>query len=138
MKVQVEQLKVVADGRGLVFEPLKVDAFKRQRNAHVVISLPGVVRGNHYHRSGTEVVAVKGPSRICFREEKVVHDIDVPDNKVFRFTIPPNISHAIQNTGSESGILMAFNTIAHDPENADTVEDILIPVKPVSMVSDKK
>ncbi|MBW1898465.1 MAG: WxcM-like domain-containing protein [Deltaproteobacteria bacterium] len=138
MKVLVEQLNVFADDRGSVFEPLKSEAFKLQRNAHVVISLPGVVRGNHYHRFGTEVVAVKGPSRVCFRKGKAVRDVEVPDKKVFRFTIPPNISHAIQNTGKESGILMAFNTIAHDPENSDTVEDVLIPVEPVSIVSDKK
>jgi len=132
MKVLIEQIKVFEDDRGLVFEPLKAEAFKQQRNAHVVISLPGVVRGNHYHRCGTEVITVQGPSRVCFREGNAIRDINVPDKKVFRFTIPPNVSHAIQNTGSESGVLMAFNTIEHDPENSDTVEDVLIPVSKVS------
>jgi len=138
MKVLVEQLKVFADDRGSVFEPLMAEDFRLQRNAHVVISQPGVVRGNHYHQRGTEVVAVTGPSRVSFRERKVIRNIDVPDKKVYRFTIPPNVSHAIQNTGSESGLLMAFNTLEHDPENSDTVEDVLIPVKPVSKVTDKK
>lgn len=128
MQVEVEQIKVVEDDRGLVFEPLTEEAFKLQRNAHVVISRPGVVRGNHYHRTGTEVIAVKGPSRVCFREGETIHDMEVPDKKVFRFSIPPNVSHAIQNTGTEPGILMAFNTVAHDPKNPDTVEDVLIPV----------
>ena len=132
MKVIIEEVKVVADKRGSVFEPLSAEAFKLQRNAHVVISLPGVVRGNHYHRCGTEVVTVAGPSRLCFREGAAIRDIDIPDKKVFRFTIPPNVSHAIQNTGAKSGVLMAFNTIEHDPENSDTVEDVLIPVSIVS------
>jgi len=129
MRVLVEQLEVVEDERGLVFETLDAEAFKQQRNAHVVISLPGVVRGNHYHKCGTEVVTVTGPSRVYLREGEAIRNIDVPDKKIFRFTIPPNVSHAIQNTGTESGFLMAFNTIEYDPENSDTVEDVLIKVE---------
>jgi len=138
MRVLVEQLEVVEDERGLVFEPLNAEAFKLQRNAHIVISLPGVIRGNHYHRCGTEVVAVKGPSRVCFREGDEIREIDIPNQQVFRFTIPPEVSHAIQNTGTKPEILVAFNTIEHDPENSDTVENVLIPVEPISNVSDKK
>jgi quercetin dioxygenase-like cupin family protein len=66
----------------------------------------------------------------------MIHHIDVPDNEVSRFTIPPNVLHAIQNTGTEEGILMALNTLEHDPKNPDTVEDVLIPVEPVSIVTD--
>jgi UDP-2-acetamido-2,6-beta-L-arabino-hexul-4-ose reductase len=124
MKVLVEELELIEDDRGLVFEPLDTESFKLQRNGHVVISLPGVVRGNHYHRHGTEVIAVAGPALVCFREENGVRDIKVPDKKVFKFTFPPNISHAIQHIGKEAGILVAFNTVAHDPENPDTVRDI--------------
>ncbi|MBA4368264.1 MAG: hypothetical protein C0403_11590 [Desulfobacterium sp.] len=127
-KVVVETVKVHSDFRGTVYEPIRPDELDFQRNAHVVTYLPGVVRGNHFHKSGTEIITVAGPARVAVRENNSVRYIDVPDLQVFRFTIPPNVSHAIQNTGKEVTVLVAFNTIEHDRENPDTVEDILITV----------
>jgi dTDP-4-dehydrorhamnose 3,5-epimerase-like enzyme len=128
MKVLVEPVNVFSDIRGVVFEPIRPDELNLQRNAHVVISLPGAIRGNHFHKVGTEIITVTGPARVAVRENDAVRDIEVPDHQVIRFTIPPNVSHAIKNTGKEATVLMAFNTKEHDPENPDTVEDILMPI----------
>ena len=111
---------------GVVFEPLEPQQIALQRNTHVGVSKPGVVRGNHYHLLGTETTAVMGPARVRFKEDEEIRDVDVPAEKVYRFTFPPHVPHAIQNTGDQPNILVAFNTCVHDPENPDTVPVILI------------
>jgi dTDP-4-dehydrorhamnose 3,5-epimerase-like enzyme len=126
MPVPMEHVKVHADSRGVVFEPLEPVNLGIQRNTHIAISVPGVVRGNHYHLQGTETTAVTGPSLVRIKENNKIRDIKVPPNQVYRFTIPPKVSHAFKNIGDQPNILVGFNTVKHDPQNPDLVEDILM------------
>ncbi|CAB1074390.1 hypothetical protein D1AOALGA4SA_2209 [Olavius algarvensis Delta 1 endosymbiont] len=126
MSVETDTIQVHSDARGVVFEPLEADRIMLQRNAHVVVSHPGVVRGNHYHLQGTEIIAVMGPCLVRIKENGKLRDIEVPAEKVYRFTLPPHVPHAFKNTGDRANILVAFNSGEHDPENPDTVQDILI------------
>jgi len=126
MPFEIDRLPVHADARGVVFEPLEAEMIASQRNVHVVISRPGVVRGNHCHLHGTEIIAVMGPAQVRLREDGVLRDIEVPDQKVYRFILPPKVSHAIKNTGDRPNVLIAFNTCEHDPRDSDTIQDILI------------
>ena len=126
MPLKIDRLTVHSDDRGVVFEPLAVEMIPSQHNVHVVLSNPGVVRGNHYHLQGTETIAVVGPALVRVREDGTLRDIEVPEEKVYRFTFPPNVAHAIKNTGDRVNILAAFNTCEHDPQNPDTVQEILI------------
>src|ERR1700709_700387 len=57
-KVIIEPLRVARDPRGYLFEPLG-SSFEGFHNVHVVFTVPGVVRGNHYHLKGTEVCSVQ-------------------------------------------------------------------------------
>jgi dTDP-4-dehydrorhamnose 3,5-epimerase-like enzyme len=126
MPVKVEEIEVHSDMRGFVFEPIAENYLNKQHNAHIVISHPEAVRGNHYHINGTETILVMGPALARIKEAGKIKDINIPARKAFRFIIPPMISHAIKNTGSQPNILAAFNTFAHDPANPDVVEDALI------------
>ena len=126
MSVEFGELILHADDRGVVFEPVDLEQLVLQRNAHVVVSRPGVVRGNHYHLQGTEIIAVMGPALVRFKENEENRDIEVPADKVYQFTFPPHVPHAIKNSGNQSNLLVAFNTCTHDPENPDTVAEILI------------
>jgi len=126
MSVVFEEVNVHSDSRGFVFEPVTGDCVQNQLNAHVVISQPGAVRGNHYHLNGTEMIAIMGPAMVRFKEDGKIRDIEIPAQKVYRFIIPPKISHAIKNTGDQPNILVAFNTIAHDPLKPDVVQEDLI------------
>ena len=126
MPTPYDSLNVHSDTRGLVFEPLDLDALPRLRNAHVVISSPGVVRGNHYHLKGEETIAVVGPALVRCRQDDDLRDVKVPPEKVYRFTFPPGVPHAIQNVSRQPNILVAFNTVAHDPQRPDTVPVELI------------
>jgi UDP-2-acetamido-2,6-beta-L-arabino-hexul-4-ose reductase len=126
--VAIEEMPVHRDARGWVFEPLDPAAFAYQRNAHLVLSEPGAVRGNHYHVLGTEVIVVMGPALVRYRQASEIHDVAVNHGQALRFTFPPGVPHAIQNTGSGAALMIAFNTEVHDRDKPDTVREVLIPV----------
>ncbi|MEN8688659.1 MAG: cupin domain-containing protein [Desulfobacterales bacterium] len=126
MKVNIDQLKTLPDLRGIVFEPIDKDKINSQENIHVVISEPGAVRGNHYHLRGTETLAVVGPALIRFKENDELHDFEVPSGQVYKFIIPPKVVHAIKNIGDKPSILVAFNTVEHNPQNPDQVRENIL------------
>lgn len=122
-----QPIAVKSDKRGVVFEPIQAADFTALKNAHVVISNPGVVRGNHYHKVGREIIAVMGPALVCYQDGDRVREVKVPDKAVYRFDFLPGIAHALKNTGTQPNLLVAFNTVSHDPEHPDTVTEILVP-----------
>lgn len=127
MSVKVETLRMAQDARGYVFEPVEPEGLAgRFRNVHVVYSIPGVVRGNHYHLRGTEVISVAGPTLVRYRIDGQLHDIRVPAGEVWRFTFPPGVPHAFRNEGTEPVVLVAFNTEEHDPERPDVVREVIL------------
>jgi len=126
MPVRYEKLNVIKDARGIVFEPIPGDALSEKRNAHVVISGPGVIRGNHYHIRGEETMAVMGPALVRVRDHDDIQDIQVPDGEVYGFVFSPGQSHAIKNLGSGMNILVAFNTVEHDRQAPDAELDVLL------------
>ena len=126
MPVSYGRVNVITDQRGIVLELLNAQDFASQRNAHLVVSLPGVVRGNHYHTKGMETMTVLGPSLVRFREHGVIGEVVVPEKEAWRFVFLPGVAHAIKNLGGEANTLVAFNTVEHDPANPDTHKDLLI------------
>jgi dTDP-4-dehydrorhamnose 3,5-epimerase-like enzyme len=126
MSVPYERQNVIRDQRGFVLELLAAEDFASQRNAHIVVSLPDVVRGNHYHIKGTETITILGPSLVRLREQGKIEEVVVPEREAWRFIFLPGVSHAIKNLGGEPNILVAFNTMEHDPANPDTHRDLLI------------
>jgi UDP-2-acetamido-2,6-beta-L-arabino-hexul-4-ose reductase len=125
-RVRIEQLRRAIDERGQVFEPLDADGLAAQRNVHVVLTHPGHIRGNHVHASGSEVTVVAGPARVRYREGAEVKTIDVPAAEVWRFSFPPGVAHAFQNTGDAPMVIVSFNTQTHDPDRPDTAREVLL------------
>ena len=141
-------LRQARDERGVVFEPLDAERLATQRNVHVVLSAPGTIRGNHFHRVLHEVTVVVGPARVAWRPAYVapvsgvaeaaeaatppgetpapVETVDVPSGEAWRFEFPPGIAHAYLNTGHETQVLVAFSSEPHDPANPDTYRDVLL------------
>jgi UDP-2-acetamido-2,6-beta-L-arabino-hexul-4-ose reductase len=126
MRVKIKPVTVNRDRRGSVFEPLTADNLAAQRNVHVVLTEPGAVRGNHYHRRGTEVMTVYGPALIRARDQSEHLELEVADGEAVRLTIPPGVAHAVKNTGSAPIVLVAFNTQEHDCVAPDVVREVLI------------
>jgi dTDP-4-dehydrorhamnose 3,5-epimerase-like enzyme len=126
MRVIVDEIALHRDQRGVVFEPLDEARLTTQRNVHVVLTEPGCIRGNHYHRKGTEVITVYGPALVRLREDAELEERIVAEGQALRFTIPPGISHAVKNTGDRPNLLIAFNSEVHNWEAPDVVCDVLI------------
>lgn len=125
-QVTIEVLRVAADARGFVFEPMAVAGLEgRYRNVHVVYTVPGVARGNHYHVKGTEVCSVAGSMKVRYRDQGQLHEVQVPAGQVWRFTFPPGVAHAFLNDGDSPNVLAAFNTEEHDSNQPDAVREVL-------------
>jgi UDP-2-acetamido-2,6-beta-L-arabino-hexul-4-ose reductase len=126
MALNYKRLRVVSDSRGVVFEPVETNDIERYKNAHVVISGPGVIRGNHYHEKGEETMAVMGPALVRTRDNDQIADLEVPAGETYQFQFPPGMSHAIMNLSNQPNVLMAFNTVEHDHAHPDTVKDVIL------------
>jgi len=118
-RVEMRPLKVHADARGAVFEPLEPELLSGWRNVHAVISEPGAVRGNHRHLRGTEVTAVLGPALVRYRSDDRTEEVAVPAGEAWRFVFPAGTAHAFKNTGNKPFLLVSFNTEEHDPDRPD-------------------
>ena len=114
------------DARGSVVEPIAIEALRAQGNAHLVLTEPGCVRGNHYHPRGAEVSLIIGPALVRVQLEDGIKDIHVPDGEAYRFYFPPGLPHAAQNTGTRTSVMVAFNTEPYDRANPDVVAHVLI------------
>ena len=94
----------------------------------MVLTEPGHVRGNHYHKRGTEIVAVLGPALVRIKEGGAIRDFEIASGQAVRLTIPAGVAHAFQNTGQATGVLIGFNTVEHDPDQPNVVREVLIEV----------
>jgi UDP-2-acetamido-2,6-beta-L-arabino-hexul-4-ose reductase len=127
-RVLIEAVKMNSDARGAVFEPLNAEELRAQGNTHVVLSEPGAVRGNHYHRQGREITVVVGPAQVRYRDvlgngELQNHDVAV--GSAMRFSFPAGVAHAFRNPGPGVMVLASFNSEVHDPQAPDVVREAL-------------
>jgi UDP-2-acetamido-2,6-beta-L-arabino-hexul-4-ose reductase len=128
-RVSVEPVKLNSDARGAVFEPLNAAELRAQGNTHVVLSEPGAIRGNHYHRIGTEITVVVGPALVRYRDVSgagAVHEVQVPAGSAQRFSFPAGVAHAFSNPGPGVMLLASFNSEVHNPAAPDVVRELLI------------
>ena len=124
-KIDIVKLNPYQDNRGRVFEPIDNINSININNFHVVITKPGTVRGNHYHKNGTETLICLGEASIVYKyQDELPMTFTVDADEIYKFTFPANVSHAIKNIGRENLILLCFNTCPNEPEN--TIKDIII------------
>lgn len=126
-EASIEIVNFPQDQRGFVLEPLGADLIAAQKNVHVAVTEPGGIRGNHYHEYGTEIAVVMGPALVRLREDGAIRDVNVPAGEAYRFTLPPRVAHAFQNTGKTTMLLIAFNTVVFHATKPDVIRDVLIP-----------
>jgi dTDP-4-dehydrorhamnose 3,5-epimerase-like enzyme len=125
-RVRIEILQGHSDNRGILFEPLDEVDLQVQRNVHVVLTVPGAIRGNHVHISASEITTLVGPALVRLREGGLTQDYLIPSGETWRITIPPGVAHAFKNTGSEQMVLVSFSSMPHDPGGSDTTREIIL------------
>ena len=89
----------------------------------VSVSVPGVIRGNHYHHTKMErFIVVKGQAKISFRQifSDEIYTYNVDDSNIQIVTIPPGYTHKIENVGTGEMILFIWCNEIFDPDKPDT------------------
>ncbi|MEW6088385.1 MAG: NAD-dependent epimerase/dehydratase family protein [bacterium] len=113
-------LEKKSDNRGYLGEFLKAGGFGQ---IFVSNTLPGVIRGNHYHNTKTEkFFVVEGEAVIAFRNifcsDIIEYKVSGSDLRVI--DIPPGYAHSIKNTGSGNLVTLFWSNQILDPGNTDT------------------
>jgi Nucleoside-diphosphate-sugar epimerases len=116
-------LKVNADQRGVLFE-----CAKGGNSSHTFLSttLPGIIRGNHFHFSLVErFVVVKGSAVIRIRKvlSDEVHEFRVSGDEPVAIDQIPFHTHSIENVGKSDLITFFWAHRMFDPANPDTYAD---------------
>ena len=121
---QIKRIIAHRDARGLVFEPIESDELCSQQNCHVVMSLPGQVRGNHYHPLTAEWFTV-----VMGKAEVVLSDVETGETRHMLLNaddpitlyIPAGVGHAFKNPDTTTDIMIfaMYADRLYDP--ADTV-----------------
>lgn len=89
----------------------------------VNITKPGVIKGNHWHRSKTEkflVIQGQGTIRLRRIDGEQVLLYPVLGNRLEVVEIPPGYTHQLENTGQEDLITVMWANEAFDPDKPDT------------------
>ena len=95
-------------------------------DSYVISSIPGVVRGNHFHKRTTEwFCLIKGKGCLGLKKGEQVDFIDLDDKNFKLIEIPPGIAHAIKNTGDDVMIFFAYADERFNPEDDDIHSEII-------------
>lgn len=108
------------DNRGWLVETVKVGSGGQ---CFVSTTMPGITRGNHFHRRKVErffVLKGKGSIQLrkLFSDEVITYDLD-GDTPSY-VDIPTLHTHAITNTGEDELITLFWADEFFDPEKPDT------------------
>lgn len=114
------ELKMNVDNRGSFTEFIKtLDRGQISFN----VSKPGVVKGNHWHRTKNEkflVVSGKGVLRFRKIDEDEVIEYFVSGDKLEVVDIPVGYTHNIENLGDSDMVTIMWANEPFDPDNPDT------------------
>lgn len=124
--VEVTTLDVKKDERGWLTEVIRKEELVRKKEFGqfmVTTAYPGYVKGNHYHTRKYEWYCVlKGEAKLVLldsnsgeREELLLNE-----HQLKTVRIPPHVSHAIENTGTEMMYLLVYTDESYIEEDADT------------------
>jgi dTDP-4-dehydrorhamnose 3,5-epimerase-like enzyme len=108
------------DPRGVLAEFVKSNAAGQ---IFVSRTKPGVVRGNHHHRTKTEkFLVLEGEAVVRFRHidtgERI--DVRVRGEDLRPIDIPPGYTHCIENVGDRDLVTLFWASEPFDPERPDT------------------
>lgn len=118
-KISIEAV-MHQDSRGYFSELIK-SPYSGQ--VSVSKTLPGITRGNHWHKSKAEkFIVVQGCARVSMRElgSSQIYHYDVCGDKIKIIDIPPGYTHCFKNTGTDELVTIIWAGEVFDPEDPDT------------------
>lgn len=118
-------LKMNVDERGSFTEFLRTPD---RGQVSVNISKPGITKGNHWHHTKNEkFLVVSGQGVIRFRKigSDEIIEYSVSGDRLEVVDIPTGYTHNISNTGDVDMVTVMWVNEAFDPENADTIFELV-------------
>lgn len=113
-------LKTNIDQRGRFSEIFKTE---NGGQVSVILSNPGVVRGNHWHQTKHEkFIVIKGTGIIRLRKvgTNEISSFNISDKYFKVIDIPAGFTHNLENIGTEDMITLVWASENYDPNNPDT------------------
>jgi dTDP-4-dehydrorhamnose 3,5-epimerase-like enzyme len=128
MEPTIIELASGTDERGFSIKPFEGKQLDAVFNIHLVSLNPGTTRGNHFHPTQTEYIFVLGKqgklvtvdSANDKRSETFINGEKCP-----RIVVPPQVAHAIKNTGSEQMYLLCYTDSPLIPER-DVIKKVIL------------
>lgn len=122
MELEIMEIDAKEDERGIFVEILKSNEIKeRIKEVLLIVSKPGVVRGNHYHEKKAEwLCLVKGSAKFLYIDIETGEKKElIVDNKPTLIKTPLRVAHAIKNIGKDDMYLLEISNhlYAEDPDN---------------------
>ena len=121
MKIEIMELPNTGDGRGLSFTmpPEAIDFIGHIADMHLASTLPGAVRGNHYHLRRREAVLLLPGSNWSLHwdegETTPVQARNFNGNTAVLVLVSPGCSHAVRNDGPSLLWLVTCSSEPYDP-----------------------
>jgi dTDP-4-dehydrorhamnose 3,5-epimerase-like enzyme len=121
MDLKITEIDAKENERGIFAEILKSNQTEEQiKETLLVISKPGAVRGNHYHKKKVEwLCLIKGRGQFIYIDIKTGEKKEfVIDNKLTLIKTPLNVAHAVKNIGKDELILLEISNqlFEEDPD----------------------
>jgi oxalate decarboxylase/phosphoglucose isomerase-like protein (cupin superfamily) len=119
-RIQILELDNHGDARGFSFSPpaAALDFVGRIADMHLASTLPGAVRGNHYHlRKHEAIVILPGAAWSLHWDEgeaTPVQHRSFPGSSAVLVLVSPGASHAVRNDGSATLWLVACSSETYD------------------------
>jgi len=130
--VRIVELEDRGDQRGSSYtlQNRQVTFLGSVEDVHFSTTLPGHIRGNHFHRVRKEVLVVRYEDSWTFAWDD--GEGTVPEFRKFEGTgtvvveIEPLASHAVRNDGQRPLLIFAMTNGLYDPANPDSYSRIVL------------
>lgn len=105
MDLEITKLDLKGDERGIVVEILKRGKIDPEIKEVLLISAkPGIVRGNHYHKTKAEwLCIIRGKAKFVYEDNKTGErkEVIMSGEEPSLIRTPVNVAHAIKNIGDD-------------------------------------
>ncbi len=117
--IQIKEIEFNQDDRGWFMRPITDDDMRNHdiSDIHMVSMKPGSIRGSHYHAYKTEYILIMGSTcRVTAVDNhtKKKEEIIIENNSRILIVISPDVTHTIENTGTEVSYLLCYSKLLKD------------------------
>lgn len=129
LSVEITKLEKISDSRGWIADVMKSGRSEDIKQIHFSISIPGAVRGNHFHKFRTEwLLVTSGNATISLLDNLSGEKKELPVSASIPtlVRIPPNVTHSIINSGNNPMHLLVVTNQKPNLQDPDTYRKVLL------------